>query len=119
MITLVSCEGNTDREWSIDNQSSTAIHFKAKLNGITDTTMGTVEKGEARILIIASEDKANADPQIPWDVFSYIFITNENGDTMLKEWQENTNWDIYIEETQQRPSKQLQTYVLIVKDNDF
>ena len=116
---LASCGGSTEREWSIENQSSSKISFTFKKHLYPYDIGGSLEKGEMRIVEITSEDKADMDPQIPYDVFSDLKITNANGAVMKKEWQDNNNWEIYIEETETSPSKQLQTYKLIVKDQDF
>ena len=119
VIFLASCGGTTDREWSIENHSSTTIEFVFKKHNYPYTIQGTLDKGEKRIVEITIEEKADLDPQIPYDVFSDLLITNANGESMKKEWQDNNNWEIYIEETETSPSKQLQTYKLIVEDQDF
>ena len=119
ILFLASCGGTTDREWSIENQSSTTIEFTFKKHNYPYTIQGTLDNGENRIVEISIEEKADLDPQIPYDVFSDLLITNTKGESMKKEWQDNNNWEIYIEETQTSPSKQLQTYKLIVKDQDF
>ena len=116
---LLSCGGTTDREWSIENQSSSKISFTFKKHIYPYDIGGSLEKGEYRIVDISSEDKADMDPMIPYDVFSEMTVINENGESMKKDWQNNQNWEIYIEETETSPSKQLQTYRLVVKDADF
>ena len=118
-ILLVSCGGTTEREWSIENQSSSEISFIFKKHLYPYNISGSLQKGEQRIVDISIEDRADLDPMIPYDVFSDLKITNAGGIVMKKEWQDNNNWEIYIEETETSPSKQLQTYKLIVKDQDF
>jgi hypothetical protein len=118
-VILVSCGATTEREWSIENQSSSKISFRFKKHLYPYDIGGSLEKGERRIVEISSDEKADLDPQIPYDVFSEMKITNANGDVMKKEWQDNNNWEIFIEESDTRPQKQFQTYKLIVKDQDF
>jgi hypothetical protein len=119
LIILFACNGTTDAEWSIENQSSATIDFSYKKHLYPYDINGSLKQGEKRIIQISSEDKASQDPLVPYDVFSDMKITNEQGEPMKKDWVDNNNWEIYIEETQTSPSKQLQTYKLVVKDQDF
>jgi hypothetical protein len=119
ILLLVSCKGNTDREWGVDNASSTTIQVRAVLVLGTDTIYESIEKGEARIITITNESWANSDPQQAYDVFSAFLVTNANGDMLKKDFADNDNWEIYIEQTKHRPDHFEQTYVMVVKDEDF
>jgi hypothetical protein len=119
LLFIASCGATTEREWSIENQSSSKITFTFKKHLYPYDIGGSLENGEVRIVEISSDEKADLDPQIPYDVFSEMKITNVNGDVMKKEWQDNNNWEIFIEESNTRPQKQFQTYKLVVKDADF
>jgi hypothetical protein len=116
---LVSCRGNTDGEWSVNNASSTTIQVKAVLVLGTDTIYESIETGETRIIVITNEPRANSDPQQAYEVFSGFLVTNANGDTLKKNFADNHSWEIYIEHTKHRPDHFYITYALIVKDEDF
>ncbi|NQT77354.1 MAG: hypothetical protein HQ565_06545 [Bacteroidetes bacterium] len=116
---LLSCQGSTNREWRVNNASSTTIQVRAVLVLGTDSIYESIETGETRIIIITSEPRANSDPQQAYEVFSSFLVTNANGDTIEKDFTNNDNWEIYIEHTKHRPDHFDLTYTLIVKDEDF
>ena len=119
ILFLVSCKGNTDREWSVENASSTTIQVRAVLVSSTDTIHESIEKGESRLITITHESWANSDPQQAYEVFSAFLVTNANGDMLKKDFTDNHSWEIYIEQTKHRPDHFEQTYVMVVKDEDF
>ena len=116
---LASCVGNTDREWSVENASSTTIKVMAVLVFGTDSIYEIIETEETRIITITSEPKANSEPQHAYDVFSEFLVTNANGDTLRKNLLDNDSWDIYIEQTKRQPDHFYMTYTLIVRDEYF
>ncbi len=116
---MASCVGSTDREWAVDNSSSTAIFLRVGLLASTDTIYKIILKGEKTVITITTDDFGNADPQQAFDVFSHLLIVNADGDTSNIEWVDNDSWDIYIEQTKRRPDHFHQTYDLVVTDADF
>ncbi|MCD4725291.1 MAG: hypothetical protein K8R63_10670, partial [Bacteroidales bacterium] len=52
---LVSCRGSTNREWMVNNASSTAIQVRSVLVLSTDSIYENIETGETRIITITSE----------------------------------------------------------------
>ena len=119
ILFMASCEGQVEREWRVDNQASSTLNVKAVETGSNDTIFKRVEPEENKIIVITSEDKGNSLPQQSYDVFSYVLITREEGDTLDLEYLDNDSWDIYIEKTKSNPDHFMQTYTLIVKDSDF
>ena len=119
ILFMFSCKGDVYREWSVENSSSQNIHVKASLLSDGDTISKSLEQGEKTLLAITTEDRGNPDPQMAYDVFSYLKITNDSGQLYQIDWSDNDSWDIYIEETSINPDKFNQTYNLIVVDADF
>ena len=120
VIFLVSCKGSTNREWRVDNQSSTTIEVNATLVINSDIIFDSIETGKTRILTITNEDWGNSDPQQAYDVFSDFMVTNVIGDTIKnKNFLDNDNWEIFFEQTKHDPDHYEQTYTLVVKDEDF
>ena len=119
ILFLAACDGHVDREWRVDNQASSTLNVKAVETGSKDTIFKKVEPEENKIIVITSEDKGNSLPQQAYDVFTYVLITREEGDTLDFEFLDNDSWDIYIEKTKSSPDHFIQTYTLIVKDSDF
>ena len=119
IILLASCQGNTDREWRVSNESSDTIHVQASLVFIADTIYDTVVPGDINIITITNEEKGNSLPQQAYDVFSFFMISGDEGDTIRKNFLDNDNWDIYIEQTKSNPQHFEQTYTMIVTDSDL
>jgi len=116
---LASCKGSVNREWSVENESSSTIELTAALLATSDTIFEVVEPGGSKILTITSEDWGNSDPQMAWEVFSYMYIVNIDSAEYKTNWTENKNWVIFFEQTKRSPDHFEQTYRLIVKDSDF
>lgn len=119
VVFLASCKGSVEREWSLENASSSTVEVTAALVATSDTIFEVFEPGEWKILTITTEDWGNSEPQMAWEVFSYMYIVNTDSSEYKNNWTENRNWDIYIEQTKRRPDHFEQTYRMIVKDADF
>jgi len=119
VVLLASCKGSVNREWSLENASSSTIEVTAALVSTSDTLYEVFEPGEWRVLTITSEEWGNSEPQMAWEVFSYIYIINTDSSEYKTNWTENRNWSRFFEQTKHRPDHFEQTYRLIVTDEDF
>ncbi len=115
---LASCEGNTNREWRVNNNSSTTIVVRAGIFS-SDTLYLSIEPQVEKIITITSEEKGNSEPQQAYDVFSHFLVTNADGETTDMDYVDNDNWDIYIEESKRSPPHFEHTYTLVVTNADF
>lgn len=118
-LLLLSCEGYVSREWSVHNHSSSTIQVKAAIVNVTDTTYQVIEPGDARIITITTEDRSNSEPQMAYDVFTFLQIVNADTLTADIDWTDNDSWEIYIEQTKSKPDHFEQTYDLMVSNDDF
>lgn len=118
IIFLASCEGNTTRDWRVDNQSSTTIYVESCLTGTVDTTVRVIDPEVMKTITITSEDKGNSIPQEAYEVFTHFLIFNAS-DTIEKNFTKNENWDIYIEHTKSNPDHFEMIYTVEVKNSDF
>ena len=119
ILFLASCEGSTNREWKVSNESSTIIMVKAALTHESDTVYKIIASGKEKIITITSEDKGNSIPQEAYDVFTYFLITNADGESTDMQYADNDSWDIYIDKTKSNPPHFDMTYTMVVKDSDF
>ncbi|RLD81540.1 MAG: hypothetical protein DRJ15_04085 [Bacteroidetes bacterium] len=118
MLLLISCEGSTERVWSVKNSTSDLVKVRAELRINSDTVWENIEAGDSRIITITTEDWGNSDPQFVYDVFSGFLVT-KIGDTIHKNWADDDNWEIYFEQTKHKPDHYQQTYDFVVTDVDF
>lgn len=119
IIILASCQGSSEREWSVKNESSATIEVWASVLTSTDTFHYSVEKGDSRILTILIEEKGNSEAQHPYDVYNYFMIKNADGESFTKDWTDLHDWDVFIEQTKSNPPQYFQTYEMIVTNSDF
>lgn len=118
MLFLISCEGSAERVWSVKNSTSDLVKVRAGLRINSDTIWQNIEAGDSKIITITTEDWGNSDPQFAYDVFSSFLVT-KIGDTIEKDWADNDNWEIYIEQTKHKPDHYQQTYDFVVTAADF
>lgn len=118
IIFLSACEGNTDRIRIIENNTSGEIHVIAFGTSMADFDKSIApEQSETLFLggIMGGTDQVE-NPSIG---ISSMIITNATGDTCIKDYTIQENWDIKVEQTKKRPSNWNQEYTFIVNDNDF
>ena len=116
---LMSCEGNTNREWIVKNNSSTTIKVEAGLVFNTSTVTKNIAAGSSEIITITEQRGGTATPQTPSDVFSSMIITNAATDSLNKDYKLAANWKATIEQTKKRPSLYEHEYILNLTDQDF
>ena len=120
-LLLISCEGNTRLEWSLDNQSSEdllVVHEAWDYAALPPDTL-LVLSGET--LFLGSNDMlgGNANAYEPASFIDTLFIYSASGNLCTKNWEETENWNIESEELSRVPSSWLHSYVLGVDDGDF
>jgi len=120
-LLLISCEGNTRLEWSLDNQSSEdllVVHEAWDYAALPPDTL-LVLSGET--LLLGSNDMlgGNANAYEPASFIDTLFIYSASGNLCTKNWEETENWNIESEELSRVPSSWLHSYVLSVDDGDF
>ena len=120
-LLLISCEGNTRLEWSLENQSSDdliVVHESWDYAALpADTLM--ILSGET--LLLGSNDLlgGNANAYAPASFIDTLFIYSATGNLCTKNWGDTENWKIESEELSKVPSSWRHTYVLTVDDGDF
>jgi hypothetical protein len=116
---LISCEGEIIIERSVKNETSNTITVKANLAENSNYTK-TIEIGQSEILYLG-EDGLGATSQVEYPArgINSMVIINSTGDTCLKDYTIENNWDINIEQTKKRLSKFNHKYDFIVSDSDF
>jgi len=118
-ILFVACDGNTNREWKIRNNSSLFIRVTATTIFDGDPTVETIIPGFTKVFAITDQLGGTSTPQLPNQVFSSMLIINETGDTVNKDYTNPGNWETSIKQTKKLPSLFKQKYVLVVTENDF
>jgi len=118
-LLLTSCEGNTDRDWIIANDSSSSIEVTATF--ILDSGMSkeTINSGNSKTITITNQLGGNSTPQAPNEVFTSLLVTNEEGGTFTRDFTLLENWESTIEQTKRVPSNYVHEYILYVTNEDF
>ena len=117
-FTLASCEGNTDRIRQIRNNTSGSINVIA--DGTTVSNYNeSISVGQTEILFIESQLGGSDYIETPSAGIISMIITNTSGDTCLKDFIPQNNWEIIVEERKKVPSDWRHEYTFIVDDSDF
>ena len=118
-LLLSACEGNTDREWIIQNQSSNRIEVQATLISTIAFIPKEIQPAQERSIFINSERGGNSSVVNTSDLFAKIIITNSLGDTLKKDPLLQTSWETDVEETKKVPSNYKHEYRFTITDSDF
>lgn len=114
---LISCEGNTYREWVIQNDSSTEIQidFKSGLSGLESSTVGP---DSSRTIMITDQLGGSDFAGNPIHSFDLLLIFNAM-DTLVKNVYDSANWSVESEQVKKIPSNWEHRFNFTITDNDF
>ncbi len=116
---LVSCEGNTRLEWSLENQTSGYLYV---IHDDSDYQWyDTLTAAPGEVLLLGQNDILGG-RELPFDPFSFIdtlWIYNEQGHLTTKDWQETLNWEIESFHDRNIPSQWRHTYLITLAESDF
>jgi len=120
-LLLISCEGNTRLEWSLDNQSSDDLFIVHEAWDFAALPPDTLLVLSGETLLLGSNDLlgGNANAYAPASFIDTLFIFSASGNLCTKNWEDAENWKIESEELSKIPSSWRHTYVLTVDDGDF
>jgi len=113
-----SCEGETTRTWSVQNNSSITINVTATTYS-GNSTSNSIPANESQVIIMEKIDGGTDAEGIPNEEFSSFLITNATGAQTTKSFQNVENWTSTIEQTKKTPSTFEHQYVFTVSDADF
>lgn len=116
-LTLISCEGNTDRVRLIDNQSSSELNVE-KVTYWSSGTL-TIAEGETKEFYSASQLGGSDYIVHPASGIDTLIITNAVGDTCTKNYLDSLAWEYTVTERSRIPADWLHEYTFIVTDEDF
>lgn len=117
-ITLVSCEGNTDRVRLVSNLSSTEIAVQAVADWHPEIGL-TVAPGATEEIFMSSQLGGSDYVIHPYDQIDTLIIINSLGDTCQIDYSDSTQWEIHVEERSKIPADWLHEYTIVVMDEDF
>jgi len=117
-IALSSCEGNTDRTRQLRNNTSGLIQVVA--NGMYLSGYNApISTGQTGHLFVSSQRGGSSYVENPSVGITEMIITNASGDTCIKDFTLQNNWEISLEETHKFPSNWQHEYTFSVNENDF
>jgi hypothetical protein len=118
-IGLLSCEGETIIERMVKNESSNTIIVKANLIGNSNYDK-SIAPGKSELLYLGGDGMgATSVTENPYTGITSMIITNLAGDTCIKDYTLQSNWDMQVEHTKKTPSRYDHKYTFVVKDSDF
>ncbi len=116
---LSSCEGNTTKEWTINNDTSQTIYVTGNDKVLSVSINESISAGDSKTILVTDMRGGTDQYQNPADHLDSLVIINSNSDSTTKDYMIEANWEILIDERSSIPSDYLHTYDFHVTDNDF
>lgn len=117
VLLLSSCEGATDREFTVENKSSDTITVLASGFG-EDTLTYTIPPTKSEMIKVYNLRGGQSDPGSPGDYFDFISIYSET-DTAQLDFADQNRWTICSSHERKFPSWYVHTFLLKVNDAHF
>lgn len=119
-IALISCEGNTDRIYKLDNKSAYNLRLRAKVSAQESYQIDTIIPAGLRnvMAIFAQRGGVKEADQNPGAIFSEWQLTTVDGKPCKKDVNGNT-WNKSVIERSSMPSNQEHLYLFEITDSDF
>lgn len=120
VIALISCEGNTDRIYKLDNKSAYDLRLRAKVSAEQSYQIDTIIPAGLRnvMAIFAQRGGVKQADQNPGAIFSEWQLTTVDGKPCKKDVNGNT-WNKSVIERSSMPSNQEHLYLFEITDIDF
>lgn len=116
---LISCEGNTNFEYMIRNESSSPVTVSYIFSMTGDSTSFEIPNGSTKSIeafdLRGGRSEAN-------DISSHLqefYIINSSNDTCQKDESIDANWKIGIDHVSKVPSAYGHEYLFTVDDSNF
>ena len=116
---LIACDGNTDYEWIIQNNTDGLIIAEAVVKGSDERITKTVEQNEDITIALNGSLGGSSVQYEPAEMFERLIIQKENGEESLKDYMMMSSWEAIIEQTNKMPSNYQHTYILTVETIHF
>lgn len=120
-LAILSCKGNTDRIYKLDNKSAYNLHLKAKVNSVESYQIDTIiPAGQRNVMAIFSQTGGvKQSDENPGVIFSEFELKTTTGKPYNKDINGNTTWNKTVIERSSMPSNQEHLYLLEITDTDF
>lgn len=118
-LMFFSCEGNTNREYNVANNSQDSItvfvdnNFYNQIDTYYLAPQGNIE-------ILEHDQRGGTDnAENIGNVFTELLILNSTGDTCTKSHTIDYNWNTAVKQVKKVPSQWEHDYTFVVEDGDF
>lgn len=118
-LLFTACEGNTDRTWKVQNDSSMNITFVAVELATTTSISESIAPGTTFTITTASQRGGSDYVQTPTETFDAMLVLAANGDLLNRDVSLASSWENSVEQTKKVPSNWEHEYVLVLNDTDF
>jgi hypothetical protein len=120
ILTLTSCEGNTDRYRHIQNNSSNSISIFASGSDYYEFEFQeNLEAGQSVMFYNTNQMGGSETIENPATGIDSLLIINSEGDTCKKDFTIENNWETKVEHRRKVPSDWQHNYTLTIDDSDF
>lgn len=118
-IFLMSCEGNTNREYNITNNSQDSLNLYIH-NNYYDQLDSFVLAPQTSMEVLETNQRGGSDYSTDiGSTFTQFLIKNEAGDSCIKSHLIDANWTKEVIQVRKAPSQWEHDYEYVVNDSDF
>jgi hypothetical protein len=116
---LISCEGNTNQEYIIINNSSSVITVKYNLKLTGEDMSEEISNGSAKAIHEHDYRGGRSEASDISSAFTNFHIVNATNDTCQKDASTDGNWNVQIVPISRIPSAYEHDYTFSVDDTNF
>lgn len=116
---LISCDGNTDREFMVKNASSQTVqvYVESVYNSEIDTI--SIGIGQTANVVYHNSMGGNSNEGTMSDFIQAMTAVNDSGQVLQKDYLLNENWLIESERVSRVPPDWRHTYTFVITDADM
>ena len=115
---LISCEGNTDYSFNVQNDSNQSIIVKSVI-WFEDTVTNNINSGETLEIAFTSKLGGSEDEGEISGHIQYLDIKSTTGEKCKKELRLHSNWNVETDHLGRVPANYKHTYTIAINNTDF
>jgi hypothetical protein len=119
LILFISCDKNTNKTYSVKNDSSETIFVRTYQSGDIDESTQPIISGQTEVILVESTTEAIKTEKNISDQFVTFKAFTQSGQQSNRNLLLNENWNISIEKTSNNPINYEHQYTCTITDVDF
>ena len=115
-LLFTSCDGSTNREWHIINNSSTTIFIETSPE-FWQNPIDPIPANTEKTIIVKQTIRGESFTGSPTDYANFLIFNT--ADTLIKNPNEDNNWNTTTKKTKNLPARYTHKFVFELNNSDF